>query len=96
MSWITTHHEDCDGDDCQHFDCASLPENIGQWREGQVVSVDPDGSVEIEWTDGTRSKLMRKRPTALEVWAKSVEKGGRCSDKLCKCNDPSEPKSKED
>ena len=52
-AWITTHHEECDGADCQHYDCASLPENVGQFREGEIVATKDDGSVEIEWTDAT-------------------------------------------
>lgn len=58
---LDNHHELCHGDDCGVWDCASLPENIGEYREGEVVSVQSDGSVEIEWTDGTRSILKSKR-----------------------------------
>jgi hypothetical protein len=75
-SFITTHHELCDGDDCNRWDCASLPENVGQWREGFVVAVNEDGSVEIEWSDGTRGTLQRKRkPSARELLTELVEAG---------------------
>lgn len=55
------HHEQCDGSECATWDCAGLPENIGQFREGMVIETnpvgEPEGSVEIEWSDGTRSIL---------------------------------------
>jgi hypothetical protein len=58
---LDNHHELCHGDACGVWDCMSLPENVGQWREGFVVETnpvgEPDGSVEIEWSDGTRSVL---------------------------------------
>jgi hypothetical protein len=61
-SFITDHHELCDGSDCNTWDCASLPGNVGQWREGVVTAVNSDGSVQIEWSDGTTGTLKAKRP----------------------------------
>lgn len=83
--WITTHHELCDGSECNTWDCASLPENVGQWRQGEVVEVLPNGDAVIEWSDGTRDTL-KKRPTpAVSAWIESVRKNGKCRDRQCAC-----------
>lgn len=84
--WITTHHELCDGSECNTWDCASLPENIGQWREGEVIAQNDDGSVEIEWSDGTTSTLRRKTRTI------HVERGPKCGNPQCPCNLMEDPK----
>ena len=84
MSWITTHHELCHGDECDTWDCASLPENIGQFREGEIVATKDDGSVEIEWTDGTRSTFKLRR-APVDTWVESVRKTGKCRDSMCAC-----------
>lgn len=83
--WITTHHDLCDGSECNTWDCASLPENVGQWRQGEVVEVLPNGDAVIEWSDGTRDTLKKRRPSARALWADGVRRDGRCGDPMCLC-----------
>lgn len=86
MNWITTHHELCDGTECATWDCASLPENVGQWRQGSVTTVNDDGSVLIEWADGTTSTLPPRRPVnPLAPWLEAVRQNGKCGSSMCAC-----------
>jgi hypothetical protein len=64
--------------------------DVGEFRKGSVIETNPvgypDGSVEVEWEDGTRSVLQPKiPPPALQTWLESVERYGKCGDAMCTC-----------
>ena len=85
-AWITTHHELCHGDECDTWDCAMLPENIGQFREGEVIEVRDGGrEVDIEWSDGTKSTLKRRPKPVADAWLADLNKNGKCGDDMCVC-----------
>jgi hypothetical protein len=58
---------------------------VGEFRRGQVVQVNADGSALVEWEDGTTSTLKAKPTKPRDTWEDSVRKTGKCGDKLCAC-----------
>ena len=53
---------------------------VGEFRTGEVIATNDDGSVEIEWSDGTTSTFRRKARTI------HVERGPKCGNPQCLCN----------
>lgn len=59
--------------------------DIGKFYRGEVESVNDDGSVTVQWADGSTSVLPpKKAPKREDVWP--VPGDRRCNDKLCLCN----------
>lgn len=85
-NYLTDHHELCDGSECSTWDCATLPANVAQYREGEIIAVRDGGrEVDIKWSDDTVSTLRKPKPPARDAWVESVRKHGKCRDSMCAC-----------